>query len=209
LNHAGVYHGRGSDPETGNDTVDGREGDLVFAERGHEDLVDEGKEDDDGDGVKVLHQIVGDAVATHLTSLGDEVAGKVAVYDPVDGVQAKDLTSDQGTFDFIDEVVIPVEVGASSNSSLVGRLGCIHFAVLDHHEDDLESVGDDGALGRSDNVGFAPEYEDACSNEKDAKAQEVSGPEVDIALQVRGCKQRERTDVDAPCSKLVRVSWAL
>lgn len=43
--------------------------------------VEDGEEDDDGDGVEVLHQIVGNAVAAHFTGLGDEVVGELSVDD--------------------------------------------------------------------------------------------------------------------------------
>lgn len=49
--------------------------------------------DDDGYGVDVLHDVVGDAVEVHLSGLGDEVVEHLAVDAPVDGVEEEDLES--------------------------------------------------------------------------------------------------------------------
>ena len=80
LDEGGVEHGEGGDPEAEDDSVDGREGDLSFAEVGVDETVDDGDEEDDGKGVEVLDQIVGDAVAGHLAGLGDEVAAELSVH---------------------------------------------------------------------------------------------------------------------------------
>ena len=41
LDDTGVDHGQSGNPETSDDTVDRRETDLVFAEGGHKDLVNQ------------------------------------------------------------------------------------------------------------------------------------------------------------------------
>jgi hypothetical protein len=202
LDDGGVHHGEGSDPETSNDTVDGRERNLGLAERRHEPLVNDGQENDDGNGIEVLHQIVGNTVAAHLTGLGDEVVGEVVVDDPVDGVETEDLASNESTLDLVDEVVVPLGNSIVSNSRLVCGLRSVHLAVFDHDPDDAESVGDDGALGRADNVNLATENEDQETDEEDAQTHEVGSPEVDVALQVGGCEQGERSGVDAPVEDL-------
>lgn len=198
LDDSGVDHGERTDPETGYDTVDRGEGDFLLAEEGHEDLVDEGEENDDGDGIKVLHQIVGNAVASHLSSLCDEVVGEITVYDPVDWVEGKDLASDKGTLDFIDEVVVPSRVRGLADGSLVGRLCGVHLAVLDHREDDAECIGDDRALWRTNDVHFAAENKNQCTDEEDAKTQQVCGPEVAVTLHVWSGEQGKRSDIDTP-----------
>jgi len=202
LDDAGVDHGHGANPETSYDTVDRRERNLVLAKRGHEPLVNNGKEDDDGNWVEVLHQIVGNAVAAHLTSLGDEVVGEVAIYDPVDGVEAEDLASNKGTLEFIDKVIVPVESSVLAESGLVRGLSSVKLASLEHHPHCTEGVGDDGSLRRSDDVDLATENKNQKTDEEDAEAQEVGRPEVDIALHVRGSKQRQRSGVDAPVEDL-------
>ena len=202
LNDAGVDHGERSNPETSYNTVDRRERNLVLAERRHEPLVDKGQEDDDGNGVEVLHEIVGDSVTTHLTSLSDEVVGEVAVYDPVDGVEAEDLASNESTLELIDKVVIPVESDVLSKSSLVRGLSSVELASLHHHPHCTEGVSDDRSLRWSDDVDLAAENENKKTDEEDAETQEVSRPEVNVTLHVWGGKQGERSSVDTPVEDL-------
>jgi hypothetical protein len=198
LNDSSVDHGHRRNPETSDDTVDGREGNLVLAEEGEEELVHERQENDNGDGVEVLHQIVGNAVTSHLTGLSDEIVGEVAVDDPVDRVEAEDLASNKSTLDLIDEVVVPGTGRCLAKSSLVRRLRSIHLAALDHLTDDTESVGDNGALRGTDDVNLATKDEDKCTDEEHAQTEQVRRPEVSVALHVRGRKSRQGTDVDAP-----------
>ena len=198
LDNSSVDHGQRSNPETGGDTVDGREGDLVLAEEGEEELVHKRQEYDNGDGIEVLHQIVGNAVTSHLTSLGDEVVGEVAVNDPVDRVETEDLAGNESTLDLVDEVVVPKSSRCLAKGSLVRRLCGIHLASLDHLAHHAESVGDDGTLWRANNVDLAAKDKDQSTDEEHAQAQQIGGPEVGVALHVRGCKTRQGTDVDAP-----------
>lgn len=53
LENTGVHHGDTGDKETGEDALDGREVDLVAAQGGVDELVHDGDEDQDGDGVQV------------------------------------------------------------------------------------------------------------------------------------------------------------
>lgn len=66
LDNGCVGHGQGSDPEAESDTVDGREVDLELAHQRVDEAVQDGDEDDDGDGIEVLHEIVGNTVSLHL-----------------------------------------------------------------------------------------------------------------------------------------------
>jgi hypothetical protein len=198
LDDTGVNHGQGRDPESGYDTVDRRKGDLVLAKCGHQPLVDNGQENDNGDGIEVLHQIVGNAVKTHLASVGYYFVVNVTVHDPVDGVEAEDLASNKSTLDLIDKVVVPVENLGLAEAGLVRWLSSIHVAVLDHHPDNTEGVGNDGSLRRSDNVDLATEDKDEQSDEEDAEAEQVGTPEVAIPFQVGSGEQRQRSGVNAP-----------
>ena len=53
LEDGGVEHGETSDKETGVDTLDGCEVDTAATEEGVDELVEDGDEDDDGNGVQV------------------------------------------------------------------------------------------------------------------------------------------------------------
>jgi len=74
LNNGGVCKADGSEEETDRDASNRLELDLKLAEDGVDNDVQNRNEDDNGNGVEVLHQIVGHAVALHLASLGNEVA---------------------------------------------------------------------------------------------------------------------------------------
>ena len=67
LDDGGVHHCKGRYEEADGDACDGLEEDAAAAEEGVDDAVEDGEGDDDGDGVEVLHQVVGDTVARHLT----------------------------------------------------------------------------------------------------------------------------------------------
>lgn len=136
-------------------------------------------------------------MTSHLTSLGDEVVGEVAVHDPVDGEEAEDLASDESALDLLDKVVVPESGGLLSESSLVGRLCGVHLASLDHLTHNTESVGDDGTLGRADNVDLSAKDEDEGTDEEDAQTHQVGRPEADITLHVGSRKGGEGTNVDA------------
>ena len=189
LDDGGVYHGEGRDPESGDDTVDRREGDLLLAEERHQDLIDEGQENDDGDGVEVLHQIVGNAVSGHLSALGDEVIRKLAyligisllsiihsyaeltVNDPINGVEAENLASNKRTLDFLNKVVVPAQHSSLAQSSLVRGLRAIHLARLDHQPHNAESISNDRALRWSNNIDLATEHKHQRTDEKDTETQ--------------------------------------
>lgn len=141
-------------------------------------------------------------MATHLTGLGDEVVGEVAIDDPVDGVEGENLAGDESTLDLINEVVVPVEQFGLAHAGLVRGLSSVHLPVLDHQPDNAEGIGDDGSLRRSNNVDLATEDEDEQSDEEDAETEQVSGPEVDVTLHVGGSEQRQRSGVDAPVEDL-------
>jgi hypothetical protein len=197
LNDGSVDHGEGCNPETAGDTVNRGESDVALAQERHEELVNERQEDDDSNGIKVLHEIVGNTVTSHLTSLGDEVVGEVAVHDPVDWVEAEDLASNESALDLVDKVIVPLENGVVSEAGLVRRLCGVHLALLDHHPDNTESVGDDGALRGTHNVDLTPKHEDERTDEEHAQAKKVGGPEIGVQLHVRSGDQGEGTGVDA------------
>lgn len=174
LDDGGVHHGEGGDDEAQGDTGDGPEGDLQTAHNRVNDRLEEGNEDDDGDRVKVLHQIVGNAVAVHLAGLGDKVTGELAVDDPVDRVEGEDAAGDEGTLQLLNEVVIPWQGDLRTGMlALPTGLGSVQVAVLDHHPESLEGVGDDGALGRAHDVVLATNNEHHGAGGEHAKTEQV------------------------------------
>lgn len=196
LDDGSVGHGKRGNDETDGDTGDGWEWDVKFLHDRVDDAVEDGDEDENGNGVEVLHEIVGDAVPLHLSGLGDEVTGELVVNDPVDWVEAEDLAGNEGTLELVDKLVVPGDGAAVAVLGLVGRLGGVHVAAGNHDPESAEGIGDDGAGWRADDVGLASEDEGDGSNHEDAETEQVGGPEADVQLHVRGGQQGERTDVD-------------
>ena len=197
LHDGGVHHGQGGDDETQSDTGDGAEGNLQAAHQRVDDGLEQGDEHDNGDGIEVLHEIVGDAVALHLTSLSDEVAGELAVDNPVDGVESEDAAGDKGTLELINEVVVPGQSGLGvAVLALPAGLGGIHVAVDNHHTESLEGVGDNGSLRGTHNVVLAAEAENQGSDGEHAETQQVAGPETNVLLHVGSGQEGQRTNVD-------------
>jgi len=95
-------------------------------------------------------------------------------------------------------VVVPFRGRLFPNTGLVRGLRGVHIAVLNHDTDDAEGIGNNGALRRPDDIDLATEHEYQCSDKKDAQAEEIRGPEVDIAFHVWSSEQGERADVDTP-----------
>lgn len=91
LDDGGIAQAERGKDETDGDSGNGANVDASLAERGVDEKVKDGGEDENGDGIKVLHEIVGHAVAVHLTSLGDEVCGELAITNPEDGVYYRTL----------------------------------------------------------------------------------------------------------------------
>src|SRR5690242_6620544 len=210
LDDSGVDHGKRGDPEPSGDTVDGREVDLVLAEEREEELIHDRQEDDNGNGIEVLHQIVRDTVTSHLTSLGNKVVGEVSVYDPVNRVETKHLACHKRPLNLINEVVVPKSGGGLAETSLVRRLRAIHVASLDHLADHTEGVGNDRALRWANDVDLATEDKDERTDEEDAQTQQVSRPEVGITLHVGSREEGQRTNVDALKMSALRMKseWA-
>jgi hypothetical protein len=69
LGHAGSNHGGAAHVEAGSDPLQGTEVDTQFAQAGVEKLIGQGDEDDQGDGVHVGKNIVGDAIELHSSCL--------------------------------------------------------------------------------------------------------------------------------------------
>lgn len=65
LGYGCVGHCQGGEYEAEGYASDGPEGDADFAEGRVDEAVDDGDEDYDGEGVDVLHDVVGDAVEFH------------------------------------------------------------------------------------------------------------------------------------------------
>ena len=214
LDDGSVGKTQSGEPEANGNSHNGLKLDASLSKDGVNDLVEDGGEDQDGDGVEVLHKVVGHAMALHLAGLGDKVGRELAVANPEDGVltrldgtnrstvkkltEDKDLAGSEGTLELVDEVIVPGDNLGLSVLSAPGRLGSIHVALLDHHAKGLEGVGDDGSLGRTVDISLAAPDEDENSDVEHAEAHQVGSPESLVLLHEGGSHQRQSTDVDAP-----------
>jgi hypothetical protein len=197
LDNGGVGKADGSEEETDGDTGNRLEFNLELAEDGVDNHVQDRDEDDDRDGVKVLHQIVGHAVALHLTGLGNEVARELGVAHPEDGVEGKDLAGPECALQLLDEVVVPRDRLCLSVGLAPGRLGGVGVTGDDHQTDGLESVGDDGTLRRADNVVFLGDDQHDNADAEHEEAHEVCGPEALVHLHEGRGEEGKTSNVDA------------
>lgn len=73
LQDGGIKHGKTSDKETRVDTLNRSEVDTTLAEEGVDDVIEDRDEDDDGDRIQVLDEIVGRSVEGHASSNSSEI----------------------------------------------------------------------------------------------------------------------------------------
>lgn len=86
LDNGGIAQAERDPDEAQRDSRNGADVDASLAQRGVDEHVEQGGEDENRDGIEVLHEVVGHAVAVHLAGLGDEVGGELTVANPEDGV---------------------------------------------------------------------------------------------------------------------------
>ena len=130
LDDGGVDHCCCGEEEAECDAGDGFEWDANLAKARVDDAVHDGDEDDDCQGVDVLHDVVGDAVKLHLAGLRDEVVEHLAVDDPVDGEEDEDSAGDESSLDLENELIVPgCGVGTAELVSTRGFCG-IHVEFV-------------------------------------------------------------------------------
>lgn len=69
LGYGCVGHCQGGEDEAKGYAGDGAEWDANFAEKRVDETVEDGDEDYDGEGVDILHDVVGDTVELHCAGL--------------------------------------------------------------------------------------------------------------------------------------------
>ena len=197
LHNGRVRQAQRGEPETNGDAENRAQLVTALAQHGVHDSLQNGREDENRDGVKVLHKVVGHAVALHLRRLRDKVARELAVAHPEDRVQHEHLAGLESALQLVDEVVVPHH-GALAVLGAPRRLGGVGAAAGNHHANGLEGVGNDLALRRAHNVRAAAGHEDGDTHVEHDEAHEERGPEALVLLHERRGQQREGADVDAP-----------
>lgn len=153
LHDSGGNHGQGSEHETESHTLDGSEGNADLAQQRVQNVINDGNHDDDGDGVQVLNDVVGDTVTLKSSSLHGQVAGHLVVGQEEDGQEEEDLAGHQTTADLINPGVIVGEPRRALGNGNVGGLGGVPVnleagGTLAGEEEHLQELGQNGASGR-------------------------------------------------------------
>lgn len=79
LNDSSESHRKRGQGEANGDTSDGIHGKAHIPKEWVDELVHDGDEDDDDDGINILHLVVGHTVQLHLASLAYEVRAELIV----------------------------------------------------------------------------------------------------------------------------------
>lgn len=109
LNNSGIDHGQGPDEEAQGDTLLREKVDLVTTQEGVDYQIDNRDEDQQSNGIKVVHNVIGQrGRSSHNGSLRDQVVAKIVVTHPVDRQGQEDLARHDRLFEFIYELIVPV-----------------------------------------------------------------------------------------------------
>jgi len=97
--------------ETEGDALNGSEADVCLAESGVEEVVNDGNEDDQGDGVEVSDDIVGNTVTGHCSGLRREVVVHLVVAQPVKRNPGEARARAQATSNLVNPSVVKLHPG--------------------------------------------------------------------------------------------------
>lgn len=109
----------------------------------------------------------------------------------------KHLACTKSSLQLINEVIVPRDRLDLAVSLTPRRLCSIRVTGDDHETKSLESVRDDRALGRPNNVVLLGKNEDHDTDAKHAEAHEVSSPEAFVLLHEWRSEERQTSHVDA------------
>lgn len=185
-------HGCCSEHEPAENLGDGSEG-CISPNEWVQEVFADWNEDDKGDGVYGLEEVVGQAMELHGGALSDEVVKHVTIGGPIYGVEAEDLARGQGSLNLIDEFIRPGEVFFWVVRGLRGVE--VQF-VSANDPGSLEALGDDlVAHGLLDVHVFAGDKHND-SDPEEAEGKQVRGPKAPVGLEFGGRDDGERADVD-------------
>lgn len=179
LHNGSICHGERRNPKSKDNPVDGREWNAHLAEKRVDPAVEYWNENDDRNlpelatrheipgvfrsyRIEILHQVVGNSMAFHLTGLGNEIAAaqcqplgspvimcqgvpnipELTIHQPVDWIDGENSASNQCSLQLINKVIVPRHCLCDPVCSEPGRFGSIFVAVSDHEPDALESIRD-------------------------------------------------------------------
>lgn len=202
LHDSSGNHGHGSHEETGRHTLDGGESNTDLAQGRVQHVVDDGDHDNDGNGVQVLQNIVGNTVSGHGGGLSGQVAGHLVVGKEEDGQEEEDLAGHETTANFVDPGVIVGHPGGALEDGDVGGLGSVPVglpegALLLSKAEHAEELGEDRAGGGRQLVLLLLGPEDEGGDEEEGSRDEEGLPEtVEVLNPDHADLAREGADVD-------------
>ena len=204
-------HAHTPEGEPGCDPLDGREAPASPGHRWVDDLVEDGDEDQEREGVEVVDHVVGDAVEFHRAGLRDQIVCHLVVHEPVHGQEDEDTARRETAADLVDpRVVEGHEFGFVQDTGWLGRFPQlvtlktgdqgfqVESPVTLQDESDQEGglVQDIPGWWPPDVFVPAPDHDDGREQEQNG-GQEEGQPEADILLGIHhGDLACESTDVD-------------
>jgi len=200
LDDGGPDHSRRAGVEAPRDFLDRGEVDAASAEEGVDDAIADGDKDDEGEGIQVGEDVVGDAVELHDGGLGGQVVVELVVGDPVEGVPQKDAAGVEAPSDLVDPGIVKGHPGRSGLGREVARLdilpeGTVVESLVSRHgvdvqaafhggEEKLERLAQDASLRRSPLVLIPARVDDSRAKTQQDRGQEKGQPEPYIFFRV-------------------------
>jgi hypothetical protein len=199
LEDSSVNHREASESETASNTSDWSEWDTQLAKAWVKVLLDEWKEDDNGDWVKVEEKIVRKTVSFHRSSHRNEVGNHLSVNEPVDWIEEEDSAGNETTAKLINKHIAPWDGETVTANCNDGWLSSIQVSlVLDTNPEHLSGFNEDGTLWWTDDIFVLAEDKNGDGDEEETEWEKVSSPEVNLQLEPDGGDGGERTKVDTP-----------
>lgn len=147
LNNGSPDHGKSTSQETKSDLLEGSEVDTGLAKSRVEEEIEDGDEDDKGEGVEVGDDLVGQAIDVHGGSLRDKVVGDLVVSEPVEGEPEEDSAGLETTTNLVNPGIVKGHPLGLGLGRLLGGLGALPEVVSTHVLHELDGVGSPTALG--------------------------------------------------------------
>lgn len=120
------------------------------------------------------------------------------VDDPIDRIDHEHGAGNQGSLEFVNEVIVSLDSRVDTMLIEPGLLRRFSVAVSDHRTHSFEGICDDGTLRWSDHMFLLAEDEHHSPEDGHAEAQQVYRIEPDVPLHVGGRNQGKRSKVDTP-----------
>lgn len=212
LENGSPDHGEGAENETSSDLLDGSETNATLAKSWVDERVHDGHNDDNGNGIQVGENVIGNTVKSHGGAHLRQVGVHLTVSQPEDGDPEEHTAGGKTTTDLIDPGIVKVVprrlVGTES-----GRLDSVPHASIvpvlvsadrveaesttKSLEQQLEGRAHDVTRRGLENVELLAEPQNRQADDEHDSGDQISQVETDITLSVDHAKlASESTNVD-------------